>query len=99
MEKTYHYQITHDGAVLATGEQTLDTGFRQLHETRLWLDVLRDLAKKANLAIKVGEDWYHPDDSNFSPFEDEEEVIDVQVTYGVASPQGSLNQQYKAMKI
>lgn len=93
MEKTYHYQITHDGAVLATGEQTPDTGFRQLHETGYWNEVLRDLAIKARLAIKIGdESWYHPDDSNFSPFEDEEEVIDLQVTYGVASTQGSLNQ-------
>lgn len=99
METTYYYQLTQDGAVLATGEKPFDAGLRPLHETGFWLDVLRDLAEKANLAIKIGEGWYHPDDSNFSPFEDEEEVIDVQVTYGVASPQGSLNQQYKAMKI
>ncbi|WP_278958296.1 hypothetical protein [Aquipseudomonas alcaligenes] len=101
MEKTYHYQITHDGAVLATGEQTLDLGVLtpNLHKSGYWSDVLRELSDKARLAIKVGGDWYHPDDDNFSPFEDEEEVIDVQVTYGVASPQGSLNQHYKAMKI
>ncbi|MGE6243221.1 hypothetical protein [Ectopseudomonas guguanensis] len=67
--------------------------------------MLRDLTKKANLAIKVGEDWYHPDDSNFSPLTGDDgevieaEVIDVQVRYGVASPQGSLNQKYKAIKI
>jgi len=94
METTYYYQITHDGAVLATGEQSFDTGVRELHETRLWLDVLGDLAKKANLAIKIGEGWYHPDDSNFSPPTGDDgevietEVIDVQVRYGVASPQG-----------
>lgn len=99
METAYQYQITHNGAVLATGQSSFDAGMRQLHQTGYWKDVLRDLTKKAGLAICIEGKWCHPDDSNFSPFEDEEEVIDVQVTYGVASPQSSQNQRYKAIKI
>lgn len=94
METTYHYQITRDGAVLATGEDSFDAGLRPLHETRLWLDVLRDLAEKANLAICVDGGWLHPTDSNFSPLDDEGELIDVQIGY-----RGGLNQHYKAMEI
>jgi hypothetical protein len=99
MKTTYYYQITHDGAVLATGQSSFDTGMRQLHETGHWKAVLRDLTKKAGLAICIEGNWCHPDDSNFSPFEDEEEVIDVQVAYGTSSPQGSLGLHYKAMRL
>lgn len=96
METTYQYQITQDGAVLATGEKTLDLGVLtpNLHKSGFWGDVLHDLAEKANLAICVNGGWLHPTDSNFSPLDDEGALIDVQIGY-----RGGLNQHYKAMKV